>query len=187
MQAVRGRQFRASGQISSPGQLKGPRRDRSHQVRRLSRAPPLACRSRTAPRQSSVDLDPSHLDNQDEPAICWLHCGRAKHGRHPGHPRHADPEDAQPGADARLRDRAADRAGFARSLQGESRLAADRVSAARARSAGWIPSGGRPRTRGGRSSIRSRAPARSSSRSRPPTGRGAATAIARLMKAEGIG
>ena len=60
----------------------------------------------------------------------------ALHRRHPGHAGHADPEGAEPRADARLRHRPAHRADLAGRVQGESRIAADRLPAARARRAG---------------------------------------------------
>src|SRR5690606_28448702 len=52
--------------------------------------------------------------------------------RHPGHLGHADPEDLESRADARLRHRAAHRANLARRVQGEPRLAAHGAASARA-------------------------------------------------------
>ena len=97
----------------------------------------------------------------------------AEHRRHSGHARHAHPQDAQPRADARLRHRAPRRADLARRLQGQSRARCSPRCSGSSAPAGSTPSGGRPRTRAARSSTRSRAPAGSSSRSRPRTGRAA--------------
>src|SRR5262245_64817621 len=56
--------------------------------------------------------------------------GRAKSRCDPGHARYVDPQDAQPGADARVRNWAPDRADLAWGFQSESGIAPHRTAAA---------------------------------------------------------
>ena len=104
--------------------------------------------------------------------------------RHSGHARHADPQDAEPRADARLRHRAARRADLARRLQGEPRLAAHRAE--RLERAGWLDAEWRQTENSRRAKFYTLTRAgRKQLEAETADWTRRASAIARLLKAEG--